>query len=559
MDLIKATAQGSKATKMPLSNLLLLFCPSLNMSPPLLRLLCEAEGLWIEEDKIIDIKKKIEADEDMVDSDDDLPPPTPEKDRVINITRDGAENDDLETRSGLDDESSLLSSDYHASAEESSISEERPALPRRRKEVLDRGEIPTVYLDTKSCLSASSSIASFQDPLDAGQFSLRHDLRDDGSVSSDPSLNMNLRRSHSPPPLSTSAESISTPTSSANASFSHLPLDGTEMSKDIDLRNEHDLPSVRASPRIFGSEPTALRKKPLISNPIPITGPMQFPFPTTPVKDGSAAPTLSKRRSIPLLSLSSLSSQSSKHSRESGSSSGSPAQSEFRSKRPSLRLLFSKKSTSSLFEDKERVYAGGRFSNSQASQLQLDRSSLRTGSDSSISTPLSAVTAPQTTSSGVISVSSSTKDLPPVLDTLIEDPSFKIDDFLGTNAKSNTELTDSRDDSPRSEESESLPPPLDSTNSMSSGHSHFSNKPVLKPLALPALDPFAISPRSVRKSDAQPSPQRQPRLRPSTTSLSLLELSPNNSVDKRDEDWMRSVLIAADVAGYPTISSGSKP
>ena len=524
------------------------------MSPPLLRLLCEAEGLWIDEDKVIEIKKKTEDDEDIVDSDDDLPPPTPEKDRVINITRDDVENDDLETRSGLDDESSLLSDnpsslDYHASAEESSISEGRFALPRRRKEVLNRAEIPTVYLDTKSCLSSSSSIASFQDHL-----------RDDGSVSSDPSLNMNLRRSHSPPPLSTSAESISTPTSSANASFSHLPLDGTEMSKDIDLqRNEHDLPSVRASPRIVGSEPMELpsRKRPLISNPIPITGPIQFPFPTTPIKDASAAPTLSKRRSIPLLSLSSLSSQSSKHSRESGSPSGSPAQSEFRSKRPSLRLLFSKKSTSSLFEDKEKVFMGD---NPHAFRFLHDRSSPRTGSDSSISTPLSAVTAPQTTSSGVISVSSSTKDLPPVLDTLIEDPSFRIDDFLGASAKSLSKTKLTKDDSPRREESDSLPPPLDSSNSMSSGRSHSSNKPVLKPLARPDLDPLAIPPRSTRKSDAQLSSQRQPRLRPSTTSLSLLELSPpNTSVDKKDEDWMRSVLIAADVAGgYSAISSGPK-
>ncbi|KIY44487.1 RhoGAP-domain-containing protein [Fistulina hepatica ATCC 64428] len=45
-ELIRATAKASKETKMPLSNLLLVFCPSLNMSPPLLRALCEAEGIW---------------------------------------------------------------------------------------------------------------------------------------------------------------------------------------------------------------------------------------------------------------------------------------------------------------------------------------------------------------------------------------------------------------------------------------------------------------------------------------------------------------------------------
>lgn len=46
VELIMATARRSKETKMPLSNLLLVFCPSLAMSPPLLRLLCEGEGIW---------------------------------------------------------------------------------------------------------------------------------------------------------------------------------------------------------------------------------------------------------------------------------------------------------------------------------------------------------------------------------------------------------------------------------------------------------------------------------------------------------------------------------
>ncbi|RPD63926.1 RhoGAP-domain-containing protein [Lentinus tigrinus ALCF2SS1-6] len=46
VELIKVTAARSKETKMPLGNLLLVFCPSLNMSPSLLRILCEAEGIW---------------------------------------------------------------------------------------------------------------------------------------------------------------------------------------------------------------------------------------------------------------------------------------------------------------------------------------------------------------------------------------------------------------------------------------------------------------------------------------------------------------------------------
>ncbi|TFK94622.1 RhoGAP-domain-containing protein [Polyporus arcularius HHB13444] len=46
VELVKITAARSKETKMPLGNLLLVFCPSLNMSPSLLRMLCEADGIW---------------------------------------------------------------------------------------------------------------------------------------------------------------------------------------------------------------------------------------------------------------------------------------------------------------------------------------------------------------------------------------------------------------------------------------------------------------------------------------------------------------------------------
>ncbi|KAI5123659.1 hypothetical protein M0805_001689 [Coniferiporia weirii] len=66
-ELIMATAHCAAETKMPLSNLLLVFCPSLAMSPPLLRVLCEGEGIWdgsprmmrsalITEDIVLDIR-----------------------------------------------------------------------------------------------------------------------------------------------------------------------------------------------------------------------------------------------------------------------------------------------------------------------------------------------------------------------------------------------------------------------------------------------------------------------------------------------------------------------
>jgi len=45
IDLVNFVAQR-KETRMPLSNLTVVLCPTLNMSPPILRVLCEAEGIW---------------------------------------------------------------------------------------------------------------------------------------------------------------------------------------------------------------------------------------------------------------------------------------------------------------------------------------------------------------------------------------------------------------------------------------------------------------------------------------------------------------------------------
>lgn len=57
-ELIKVTARESKETRMPLSNLLLVFCPSLSMNPPLLRILCEEQRIWEgAQPPILDIKR----------------------------------------------------------------------------------------------------------------------------------------------------------------------------------------------------------------------------------------------------------------------------------------------------------------------------------------------------------------------------------------------------------------------------------------------------------------------------------------------------------------------
>jgi hypothetical protein len=55
-DLINATARKAAVTKMPLSNLLLVFCPSLHMSPTLVRVLCEARAVWTAPVRVLDIQ-----------------------------------------------------------------------------------------------------------------------------------------------------------------------------------------------------------------------------------------------------------------------------------------------------------------------------------------------------------------------------------------------------------------------------------------------------------------------------------------------------------------------
>jgi hypothetical protein len=62
------------------------------------------------------------------------------------------------------------------------------------------------------------------------------------------------------------------------------------------------------------------------------------------------------------------------------------------------------------------------------------------GSDSSVSTPLSAVTAPQ--GSGFFSLLGSSQEGPPVLNTLIEDSSLKFDEAMNCDMEDSTSVSD---------------------------------------------------------------------------------------------------------------------
>lgn len=589
VDLIKATARESKETKMPLTNLMLVFCPSLNMSPPLLKVLCEAPGIWpdeMEEGGVIDIRRRsARANEG---EDDDVPPPTPAKDRV------------------------------------------------------DRKEIQTIYMDTMSHLSSSSVASSPQQdsptpmtPPPPSAYNHRQRSKDDESVSPIPFSFAGSRNAVRTPstPLSSEAESVVTPTSSANPSFASLPRSGKRKNSNASISLLSKKPSSQqlSTPQIVEPSPSPSpspndRRRPLISNPIPITGPIHFPTadmssqPPTPKKrEGFVPQPPTKRRSIPLLSLAGFSSvggskeSSTNASPKSGNNSpnfnsmdADGQAKEPRMKKPSLKLLFSKKSSSSLTLDRITPdNSAGGSSNKSYGALGLsvpnppfysaDRyassercGSPRTASDSSISTPLSAHTAPQGNSGpgSVLSIplgisksnsysSTNEKELPPVLDTPIEDSSFAMEGMgvLTPSTATTATMSDSAGSAASSATTMAVASPLSgasaSTKTATPKADMFPNPPTTAPsLVLPpprtdSLPPSSndeppLSPTAGRRSEEQTARLRSlrgkhhqqpsaatsgmPTLNGSTMSLSL------DGLGEICEDWTSSVLMMADEA-----------
>lgn len=454
VDLIRATAAASRETKMPLSNLLLVFCPSLNMSPPLLKALCENDGIWDptpQEDEVIDIRREtiyldISADKslDVSDRDDD---------------------DYSDAREGLDPERQSIQStsdypcsEYNASAENSMV-EEAPV--HKKRELPRRPTLPTVYLDSQSHCS-SSSLSSVQDDVE------RLSGRD---------------LALSPPPLtSSSADSLMTPVSSGHPSSSHLPLPDSKQERVVKKSSSRELSKIT-------EDMFRLRQ----------------PSHTTPVQFPPSPPTPQKRRSIPLLSLSTA---------DVSPPSTSPG---LRAKKPSLRHLFTKRSIASL----------GSVSSSGKSRSSIIIPSdgmpdspyfaPRSASDSTVSTPLSAVTAPQ----------SSASLLPPVIDTPIEDSSLSL--ALGLDVSPHQSTPDIQSSGPGTSQT-------DSTFYASARSSTLSF-------------PFPISSTSPLDVETGHSPQGEAVRRTISSSASSSHLSFLSTDDQDDdEDWTRSVLIAAGAA-----------
>ena len=520
-DLIKATAKASKETKMPLSNLLLVFCPSLNMNPPLLRVLCEDKGIWDDsqgDPSVLDIKgdsamldigvsstpspidKKHDPEEEVVADDDD---------EQFCDAMDGTESDH---------QNSEEMNPWKSLALEEELGEMNVVRPRpsggRRAPV----PVATIYLDSESGVEdyslsnmLASNAAHARTPS-AAPSSETTSLQDDVSyVSISEGNSIPSPTSHPDvpsPPLSSSAESLATPpTSSGRPSFSHLPLGNDPCTKLQTL----GAPVIAESTEL-PLPPTP--RRPVISGPI--GDPVQFPL-TTP---SSPTTPLSHKMLIPTLSLPNFASISDSQSPSSANSSPRIR----RLKKPSLRLLFSKRSASPLISPSTHLISGP--------YLQPPRAS----SDSSVSTPVSAVTAPQ----------SSTFTLPPKLDTPIETSALQFELGIALEdtqplaipkKQQNEEKTDVKVDV-----AATAPRPLNPGETPIADRYHSASSSVL------SLASMANSQPPLRI------PRLQPTLRSKQSMASISSTASSNHLgllddDNNEEDWTQSVLMAADVDG----------
>ncbi|KAG6917224.1 hypothetical protein DXG01_003338 [Tephrocybe rancida] len=505
-ELIRAVAHDSRETKMPLSNLLLVFCPSLNMSPPLLRVLCEAEGIWEapepepepeEEDEVFDISKEREDEE----SYEDAPDGTEE-----DVESMGRTSEDVQSSVG-----------YNASTED--VYEARSYQKQEAHGRMASGA-------ESSLNDGSSYISTSEDHSNPSR--LYSDVHS---------------QSASSPPLSSSAESLDTPaTSSHHDSLSHLPISGEGGFK---------APPPRTSPVIADSVPMALSRRPVISNPVLITAPVQFPsiaenVPASPVN-------LGKRRSIPILSLPNLTLKTASSSDTPDSPCSSLASRPKRMKKPSLQLLFQKKSSSSL--------SSPRASPAQSLRPTISNPYLQTrpASDTSVSTPLSAVTAPQESTATL-------PKFPPRLNTPIEGSALRFGvgsglEVVETPATPAPEPEHHETQVSRPSVVVSRPlPVLPMATYSSSPASASSASLIVPPGSTPIADRYhraaSPSPSLLLVTPMEYTSSPLAHLRPNPTSRSRgLSTSSNASSnhlrlldeDVEQEDWTKSVLLAADV------------
>ncbi|KAG7091070.1 hypothetical protein E1B28_010127 [Marasmius oreades] len=482
-ELIKATAREHRETKMPLSNLLLVFCPSLNMNPPLLKALCEAEEIWEGppiESRVLDIKRES---------------------LVLDIKRESASVGACVEGENGDDNDQVFSDAQDILDGESSAAIDETSDPEAFNPVLQR--------------SVSKRDGPRSRPMGPRSASITPGFTTSPAASSDSIATSSESRSlpspsdrgfvSSPPPLSSSTESLPTASSSSAApslTDVHIQREPYDSKKGNELRSVEiagDLENDILNPRRY-----------MVN-----TGPVEFPR-----SSGSTPTTPPSRRSILQLSLSDLGVGSGSNSMPPSPSPGR------RPKRPSLHLLFNKRSSSPL---SSRSTSGPHISSPHTA---------RTVSESSASTPLTAMTvmtAPQ----------SSTFELP-LLDATIESTPLRLGmgfdppptALPAQGDRSVTSLSIDSIEEPVPRISAATPPPgaVPIANLYSGSASTLSLS-----LNSNAEEEQSNSHIHLYSSHLRPTPARQHAMaKKSTTSLNHLKL-----LDEDEEDWTQSVLIAA--------------
>lgn len=527
-DLIKATASRSQETKMPLSNLLLVFCPSLSMNPPLLRVLCEAEGIWDvphhspgqpsimnikresitmdispdtprqPEDPSVDSEEPDESISDMFDTDLDRPDSASDETK---LEIPGA----IVTQAMLDFAATQRRPERSGSPAYGSRPLPRPPLGTRR-------EASTLYLDSESTdnlVSQSFPPSPSTEVLSSGAIPSESELlKDDSTCSRSSSVSPAPPNPRSPPSLSSSTDSLA---SSEMPSSSHLPL-----SQDPIYKSE--ISSLPRPPTIIKASDLSLPPSSQRSATSPTAdGDVQFPsagsLPTSPSK--VRPPRLLTNISTPQLP---------------GPTSTSSLRTR-RIKKPSLHLLFTRRSSTSLHSasiDPASISGPTPY-------LQPPHSA----------SPLSSASTPLSVQQSMYTAQTSTSSLPPVLDTTIEISPFQMD-MMGVDDNGHRTIGDK----PGSSHSNHTvivgkddEPPLPSF-SVTPGPNE---TPIANLYSTPSSS--VLSFRSTDNTEPlrlRPKPRRsQPS---STASFNHLSMAlPDEAI--ADDDWAQSVLAAADTDG----------
>ncbi|KAH7888808.1 hypothetical protein F5I97DRAFT_1803723 [Phlebopus sp. FC_14] len=386
-EVINQTAKRSQETKMPLSNLLLVLCPSLSMNPSLLQALCESEGIW----DGIQYSKEVQ---------------------ILDALMENGHQSRTEHSQERDENEGLNNANIFFCQ---SVTEKRAMLPRSSNDskrfagplpnipVENRVSPPVMVANTlKPTQPCSSQDAIGHVAKDSSETSSSFTSTDDSSSASHlshvgravtpNSIHFRLTNPSTPPSLSSSTESLSVPSLSSGSpvrSEKHLPF--------MDDCSE---PQTSTSPH----SPIIPEQIVLTTPPLRLTQAMiqpQFQFPSS--GEGVQKTSLTHRKSTPSMSIASSVSGDMR--------SNSLASRAKRMKKPSLHLLFAKRSGSPVSSRSSQSLAIG--VNTPLSAHPEGASRLSSASESS---PESMVTAPQ----------SSRFSYPPVLNTAIDESSISL-------------------------------------------------------------------------------------------------------------------------------------